>query len=515
MKRARLLRVALPVALLWGCSGGGGTTAALGGAPWAKFRHDVSNTGQGAAIFPLLIAATVTPHVTWSQEVDAPPATPTPGAPQSETPAGGAPVSASAAVALDGTIYVGSEGGTLLAANPNGSVKWRVTNCNACANAPVLGPLVSSPTVYTLTTEAIIEQTNVLVASTNGTLYLFTDLIGTAPIPPVCTACFRPQDIDPTVMTASFVSSPAFTTNATTFNLSGIFIGAEITTSAQPKTTTGVLYAVNSDGSLRWQFPVAGPINSSPALGASNTIYVIAGDGNLYVFTFDGRFLWSFPVGAGLDPSPSIDEPAFISSPVTSTLVYTGTVNGEILAVNPDGSSTHWRVAPQDLNLSPADAAFVGSLALGNPADTPTPMISPTPTTTPTLAPSAPSTPTPTPTLSIASVFGVTKSGIVVMVDNTTGGATPFPTPKLTSSQVVAPVLASPALSADGFLIFGDSAGRLHAINTGTATGEEPPGWPLTLNPTPAAIRSSPAIGADGTIYVSDDHGILYAVRAQ
>ena len=71
------------------------------------------------------------------------------------------------------------------------------------------------------------------------------------------------------------------------------------------------------------------------------------------------------------------------------------------------------------------------------------------------------------------------------------------------------PAISSPALTADGVLLVGDHAGKLHAIRTddGTELWFLPiPGGPLT---------SSPAIAADGTIYIVGGDGVLNAVSTQ
>ena len=69
-------------------------------------------------------------------------------------------------------------------------------------------------------------------------------------------------------------------------------------------------------------------------------------------------------------------------------------------------------------------------------------------------------------------------------------------------------MISSPALSIDGFLVFGDGDGQLHAVST--ADGSELAGFPIQLSS--RAIRSSPSIAGDGTIYVGADDGMLYAV---
>jgi outer membrane protein assembly factor BamB len=102
-------------------------------------------------------------------------------------------------------------------------------------------------------------------------------------------------------------------------------------------------------------------------------------------------------------------------------------------------------------------------------------------------------------------VYAVTQSGQIVGFDPLQPTPTVFPTPQ---TPVPAPVLSSPALSADGFLVFGDSVGQLHAVST--ADGSELAGFPISL--AAGAIRSSPSISGDGTIYVGADDGRLYAV---
>jgi outer membrane protein assembly factor BamB len=464
---SRVLLPTLSLVALWGCSGGG-SAASTPATSWEKFRHDINNTGQGTG------TVATNNHSINSVLVDA-------GTPS--------PISSSPAIALDGTVYVGSEGGTLAAFDARLGVRWRATSCDACpAGQQSLGPLISSPAVYTFGT-----QTSVLIGSQAGALFVFTDS-GTNQ--PTCTVCFRPGATDSTIESASFVSSPTFTTNVVTGSIAGVFIGARV------NETHGKLYAVNNDGTLRWQFPRLGnpdigAVTSSPALGAGNALYFTADDGNLYAVGTDGTFKWQFSIGTVSDPTAP-----FAASPVTSTLIYAATTGGNILAINPD-SSFRWQVA------SPDGAGFVASLAVGNPAPTtPTSTATAAATPTPQLGgPTTTPTGTPTPIPSTETIFGVTKTGIPVFIQTATGTITAvtgqFPT-------ISAPVVSSPALSGDAYLIFGAGDGKLHAVHTGT--GEElSSDWPVTLADG-VLIRSSPAVGSDGTIYVGADNGRLYAV---
>ncbi len=67
------------------------------------------------------------------------------------------------------------------------------------------------------------------------------------------------------------------------------------------------IYALNSDGTERWEFETGAAIVSSPALAADHTIYVGSDDGTLYALrTRDGKPRWSFVTGNHVCSSPAI-----------------------------------------------------------------------------------------------------------------------------------------------------------------------------------------------------------------
>ncbi len=78
-------------------------------------------------------------------------------------------------------------------------------------------------------------------------------------------------------------------------------------------------------------------------------------------------------------------------------------------------------------------------------------------------------------------------------------------------------VLSSPAVSSDGYVVFGSTAGKLYALHGKTGTSA----WaPITLCPAPpcasgSPIHSSVAIDANGTIWVGSDDGNLYRVAEE
>lgn len=516
MNIVRVLSVAIPLVALYACSGGGGSSSSSSFPPWEKFRHDISNSGQGVGD-----VGTGVRTVKWALQIDPLPTPPVSG----ETPK---PISSSPAIAQDGTIYIGTEGGTLAAVNPNGTLKWRATTCGSPQSTPVagsenctiegqpLGSLVSSAAEYTLN-----GKTTVLIGSMNGTFFILQDNGSTSS----CTNCFRPNlaEFGPGA-TAQFVSSPTFTTNSATSTIAGIFVGATIVDDQGRQ--WGKLYAINNDGSRRWEFPRSGsppigPVTSSPAVGLGGTLYFTAADtagegssmsDNLYAVTSTGALKWKSPIGKVLDPAAAS---ALASSPVVNMQIFVATADGNVFSINPANGSPRWRVRPM---LAQDDGGvFISSLAIGIP-------VSPTPELTPTFTVgsatplrTATATPTPTPETSVTAtptppsltVFGVTKSGVLVAIDASTGN-TIAPTGPL-ATPIPSPVISSPALSLDSLLVFGANDGKVHIVDTTTGMDS-----PVALKGgVPVGIRSSPAIASNGTIYIGADDGMLYAIEMQ
>jgi outer membrane protein assembly factor BamB len=107
------------------------------------------------------------------------------------------------------------------------------------------------------------------------------------------------------------------------------------------------------------------------------------------------------------------------------------------------------------------------------------------------------------------AIFGVTTAGSLVQIDTVTGLMNMLLSP---AAPIAGPVVSSPFLSVDSYLVVGAADGKLHAINT--ITGRQPSGWPVTLA-RDVPIRSSPSIDNNGIVYVGADNGMLYAVGTQ
>ena len=67
------------------------------------------------------------------------------------------------------------------------------------------------------------------------------------------------------------------------------------------------LYAVNPNGTKKWEFKTGGDVDSSPAIGSDGTVYVGSRDNKVYAL--DGKTRakqWEFRTGADVDSSPAI-----------------------------------------------------------------------------------------------------------------------------------------------------------------------------------------------------------------
>ncbi|HVN63988.1 MAG TPA: PQQ-binding-like beta-propeller repeat protein, partial [Candidatus Binataceae bacterium] len=95
----------------------------------------------------------------------------------------------------------------------------------------------------------------------------------------------------------------------------------------------GDLYAVNSDGSLRWKVADGGMAGSSPAIGPDGTIYVSFGE--LFALADGGPGAvsrkWQFRAKGTSDPAVGADG-----------TIYVGSSDRHLYAINPNGSK-RWK----------------------------------------------------------------------------------------------------------------------------------------------------------------------------
>jgi len=126
------------------------------------------------------------------------------------------------------------------------------------------------------------------------------------------------------------------------------------------------IYAMNSDGTLKWEYRTGGDIDSSPAIAEDGTIYV--GNWGKHLHAFDssnGTRKWRFYANsANIASSPAIAEDGTI---------YFGTHwslgdGGKIHAVNPNGTEK-WRYQTGNAVISDPAIGDDGTIYIGSMDD--------------------------------------------------------------------------------------------------------------------------------------------------
>ena len=182
----------------------------------------------------------------------------------------------SPAIAPDGTVYVGTPTGELLAMNPDGSLKW--------LEWMVSTDILSSPAV-----------------AADGYIWVGCEYKG-------CLIQFRPDGsfarcLGGVTYGADVTSSPAIGADGT------IYFGVDDRGTGFPGRTGHVAAwdpAASENDGLLWAFKADSAVDSSPAIGADGTVYVGSEDTYLYALNSDGTLSWRYKTGGGIFSSPAI-----------------------------------------------------------------------------------------------------------------------------------------------------------------------------------------------------------------
>ncbi len=191
------------------------------------------------------------------------------------------PVASSPVIGGDGTIYVGTTEGKLVAVPKAGSaIAWSATTNDTFGSSPALG---QDGTIY--------------VGSTDGKLYAFTP--------------------DGATKWSLDLGSPVHGSPAVGGDGS-VYIG----------TSDGKLHAVGAAGAKRWSYATGGPIAGTPAVHAG-AVYVGSDDDKLHaVSTADGTPRWTYAT-SGAVATPLIGSDGTI---------YVGAADGRVYAITPKGT---------------------------------------------------------------------------------------------------------------------------------------------------------------------------------
>lgn len=254
----------------------------------------------------------------------------------------------------------------------------------------------------------------------------------------------------------------------------------------------GKLYALRPDRSQKWPAVQLGPyITSSPAIGPDGTIYVGAGASLGAVNPDNGAIKWSFGAADWLDSSPAVGPDGTI---------YVGSWDDGVYAIRPDGTQ-RWRFATGNAVLgSPAVGAdgtiYIGSQDLNVYAITPAGNLKWEFQTDDTIDGS--------PVLGAdGTVYVATTGGRLLAIGP--DGLERWRYPRA-SQAALNPIITTPAVRADGIIVLGTANNALHALR--------PDGTLLWQSGLGDWTNSSPLVTGDGIIYVGCADKKLYAFNS-
>ena len=215
-------------------------------------------------------------------------------------------VVSSISIGNNGTLYFGSWDKNFYAVSPDGALKWKIYLGDSVVSSPAIG---SDGTIY-------VGAYKYLYALNGNGVIRWKVQIG--------------DDV---------LSSPAIGKDGT------IYIGAN---SYKIGTSKGWLCAIDTNGTVKWKFNMKGnPDWSSPAIGDDGTIYIGTDYGILYAINPDGSEKWEFRAGDYISASPTIGEDGTIYIPCDNS----------VYALNKDGK-VKWKFTPKDSALMDSDISL-------------------------------------------------------------------------------------------------------------------------------------------------------------
>lgn len=271
---------------LAGCGAGGTTNPSVYQPIWMHYRGDVENHGQAPA-------SGAAGNIKWTFQT-------------------GNSIFSTAAIGRTGIIYVTSLDGYLYALNPNGSLLFKF---KAGAGIEEAGP-------------GIAPDGSIVFGADDHNIY----------------------DVDPYngslrwkfATTGIIFSSPAFEADGTVI-IGSYFVNPGVADSGP---YDGHVYAINlSTGKQKWAFQAASAVGSSAAIGPDGTIYVGSDDDYMYALNSNGTLKWKYNTGGIVESSPDL---------YNGTL-YFGSKNFNFYALNAQTGALKWSFPTgSDVVSSPA-----------------------------------------------------------------------------------------------------------------------------------------------------------------
>jgi len=302
----------------------------LANSPWPMFMHDPQHTGRSPYKGPQIGA------VQWRFDATS-------------------WVYSSPVIDQDGTIYVGSSDHYFYAISPDGSVKWKYLTLGEIITSAILAsdgtiyviagvaPNASNSALYALDRSGNLKWNYQLhgftsfcdptIAKDGKTVYVHTGLGYNNPswLSAITSAGVLRWTLQQQGDSLFDVWSPAFSPDGTTLYVTGI----------------KYLFAVDTSGTLRWEFYTGGDV-SSPAVDNDGNVYITSD--KFYSINPNGRLQWSQIGSSGNEPpAPSIGW----DGTIYASLAETGLSGDYIHAYNKFGT--------------PSWTQYVGGFSQGNP----------------------------------------------------------------------------------------------------------------------------------------------------
>jgi len=230
----------------------------------------------------------------------------------------GVNVISSPAIGDDGTVYVGTWDGTLVALRPDGSVIWQFELNGFLFSPPGVG---DDGTIYLGTSRSRFGSGYFYAINPDGTLRW---------------RVYQGDELP--------CAGPAIAADGTVYVAGAIESGG------------GGVRAYDPDGNLRWRYEVGDWVCSSPAVGVDGAVYFGSSDSFLYALHPDGNLKWRAGTGYNGPSSPAI---------AADGTVYIGSGDGHLYAINPDGTR-RWRYRTDGFVYSSPSIGADGTIYVGS-----------------------------------------------------------------------------------------------------------------------------------------------------
>jgi outer membrane protein assembly factor BamB len=152
--------------------------------------------------------------------------------------------------------------------------------------------------------------------------------------------------------TPPFISSPAIAPDGTVYGGS----------------TDHFLYALKSDGTVKWRFETGGDLYASPAIGNDGTIYIGSADRQIYALNPDGTLKWITPTKSVFTSSAAVAADGTIYAAGTSIdrTIFSCVSNSSCSKTTTQACGPGFPLCPTDETCVAGQATFTLVAQLGN-----------------------------------------------------------------------------------------------------------------------------------------------------